>query len=77
MRALACLLLLLAACEPAGSGDPTACEGDESRCVDDRTIQHCVDGTWAEPQACEDFDEGGFAPVPTYCFESGFCGIGG
>ncbi len=74
------LLLLLAACEPAppegGEAEGTCSDGD-SRCVDDRTIQHCVDSLWAEPQECEDFNADGPASVPTYCFEEGFCGISG
>ncbi len=76
---LLCLLLGLVACEPGTgyTGDPQdgPCEEGEAKCVDQRTIQYCVDGDWDEAEECPP-EETNVGFVTTYCFEAGFCGPG-
>lgn len=59
------------------SGDPTegSCAVDDAQCVDQRTIQYCVDGLWGPAVECPP-EETNVGPIMTYCFESGFCGAG-
>jgi hypothetical protein len=73
------LAALLAGCPaPApytGSAAEGACDEAAAQCVDERTIQYCDGGQWADPEACPP-QETEVGSVATYCFEAGFCGPG-
>ena len=74
MRRLAALLPLIVLLACVAEPDDDSCEAGDVRCPTTRTIQHCLDEVWDEPESCPPRTGAGGLEILTYCYpDQGVC----